>query len=199
MNWLNETQLEGKLVKLLPLQESHQESILEAASDGELWNLWFTSVPSQRSISKYINTAFKEKNRDRALPFVVIDKQTNQLIGCTRYCNASPEHKRLEIGYTWYAKRYQRTGVNTECKHLLLSYAFEHLDCIAVEFRTHFHNTRSREAIAKLGAKQDGVIRNHMIDTSGIVRDTVVFSIIRDEWATIKKSLEHKMKRNGSI
>lgn len=197
--WLNEIGLEGKNVKLIPLREHHKEALLEAASDGELWELWFTAVPSKKNIMDYIHFAFEEYKADKTLPFVVVDKKTNKVIGATRYCNSTPQHRRLEIGYTWYSKSYQRTGVNTECKQILLTHAFEVLNCTAVEFRTHFQNTQSRNAIARLGAKQDGILRNHQIDSEGLIRDTVVFSIINSEWATIKKSLEFKMKKYEEI
>lgn len=195
MNWLNEITLEDDLVKLEPLKETHKEMLVEAALDGELWNLWYTSIPSESDVLDYLKFASKEYLEDRSLPFVVIDKQKNKIIGTTRYCNATPTYKRLEIGYTWYSKSYQRTGVNTACKYLLLKHAFEELECIAVEFRTHFHNYTSRAAIARVGAKQDGILRSHWIDKEGGLRDTVVFSILRDEWKTVKKSLEFKMKR----
>ena len=194
-NWLNEIILDGKLIKLIPLQKSHKDLLLESASDGELWNLWFTSVPSEKTINKYLDFALSEKENQRALPFVVIDKISNKLIGTTRFCNAFKENRRLEIGYTWYSKSYQKTGVNTECKYLLLSHAFETLNCIAVEFRTHWHNFNSRNAILRIGAKQDGVLRNHLIRTDGIIRDTVVFSIIENEWTAVKRNLEFMMNR----
>ena len=192
-NWLNEITLEGKLVRLVPLELVHRSALITAASDGELWNLWYTSVPSEKTIDKYLAFAFSEWESQRALPFVVIDKQTNKIIGSTRFCNATPEHRRLEIGYTWYAKSYQQSGVNTECKHLLLSHAFEILNCIAVEFRTHWHNTASRNAIARLGARQDGVLRSHQIGADQTIRDTVVFSILQHEWTAVKRSLVVRM------
>ena len=192
-NWLDEIELEGDLVKLIPLQRIHRDELLEAAADGELSKLWFTSVPSEKTIDAYIDFALSEYENNKALPFVVFDKMTEQVIGTTRFCNATPQYKRLEIGYTWYAKRAQKTGINTECKYLLLTHAFENLECIAVEFRTHWHNRASRNAIARLGAKQDGVLRNHQIDADGAIRDTVVFSIVRDEWPVVRKSLEYKM------
>lgn len=191
--WLNETELEGELVKLIPLQRQHRDALLKAAADGELWKLWFTSVPSEKTIDAYLDFALTEYENNRALPFVVIDKKTDEVIGTTRFCNATPNYKRLEVGYTWYAKRVQRSGINTECKYLLLTHAFEVLNCIAVELRTHWHNRASRNAIARLGAKQDGVLRNHQIDADGAIRDTVVFSIVREEWAVVKKSLKYKM------
>ncbi|WP_281613194.1 GNAT family protein [Flammeovirga sp. SubArs3] len=193
--WLNKIELEGALVKLIPLKLDHKEELLNAASDGELWKLWFTSVPSINTIDKYLEKALEDYQLEKSLPFVVIDKKTNKVIGSTRFTNAVTHHKRVEIGYTWYAKSYQKTGVNTECKFLLLRHAFETLHCIAVEFRTHWHNQASRKAIARLGAKQDGVLRNHQIGEDGTLRDTVVFSIVRDEWAVTKKSLLFKLNQ----
>jgi N-acetyltransferase len=192
-HWLYETTLKGKLVTLVPLKRDHTKALLEAAADGELWNLWYTSVPNSQTIDAYLNQAFKDQADGRALLFVVIDKATQKIIGSTRYCNADSINQRVEIGYTWYAKSFQRTGVNTECKYLLLTHAFETLNAIAVEFRTHWHNQTSRAAIARLGAKQDGVLRNHQKNTDGIYRDTVVFSIIDQEWPTVKQNLECKM------
>lgn len=191
-NWLKNIILEGNLVRLIPLTKSHKDDLVQVASDGELWNLWYTSVPSEKTIDAYIEFALSENQKGRAHAFVVIDKKTNKTIGSTRYCNAI-NNNRVEIGYTWYAKSTQRTGINTECKYLLLKHAFEQLNCIAVEFRTNWHNHPSRNAIARLGAKQDGVLRNHLIDADGIYRDTVVFSITNQEWLTVKKLLTHKM------
>ncbi|MFZ1808992.1 MAG: GNAT family protein [Cyclobacteriaceae bacterium] len=191
--WLNEIELEGDLVRLVPLRKEHRNDLVLAAADGKLWQCWYTSVPSEKTIDNYIDWVLGEWEKDKALPFVVIEKKTNKVIGSTRFCNATPEHRRVEIGYTWYAKTHQKTGVNTECKYLLLTYAFDTLNCIAVEFRTHWHNTASRNAISRLGAKQDGVLRNHQIDAEGALRDTVVFSILRDEWQVVKKSLLFKM------
>ncbi len=194
-NWLNEITLEGNLVRLIPLKADHKFALLEASADGELWKLWFTGVPSKDSIDDYLEYAFSEQAAGRALAFAVVDKQTQKIIGSTRYCNADTLNHRVEIGYTWYAKSYQRTGVNTECKYLLLKHAFENLNAIAVEFRTHWHNQASRAAITRLGAKQDGILRNHQKNSEGIYRDTVVFSIIDQEWLTVKKGLEYKMEK----
>lgn len=182
---------------MIPLEKAHRDDLLKAAADGNQWELWFTSVPSEQTIDTYLATAFQELADSRSLPFAVFSKVENRIIGTTRYCNIEAEHRRLEIGYTWYAKSFQRTGVNTECKYLLLRHAFDNLDTIAVEFRTNWFNYRSRNAILRLGAKQDGVLRNHRIDKDGILRDTVVFSIIQSEWKTIKKSLEYEMSRYG--
>ena len=129
------------------------------------------------------------------MPPVLISK-TNTIVGTTRYLNVDAKNKRVEIGATWYSKKVQRTGINTECKYILLKYAFENLNCIAVEFRTHFHNHPSRNAILRLGAKQDGILRNHRVDEHGNLRDTVVFSILDSEWKTVKTSLEFKMTRS---
>lgn len=194
-SWLAPVTLTGDSVILLPMTEQHREPLLDAASDGELWNLWFTSVPSAETIESYLTAAFSDQEQQKALPFVVIDKHSGTVIGATRFCNADAASRRVEIGYTWYAKRFQRTGINTECKFLLLQHAFETLDCIAVEFRTNWYNFPSRNAIARLGAKQDGVLRNHRLDNEGNIRDTVVFSIISGEWPGVKRSLTFQMER----
>jgi len=187
--------LTGDKVELIPLELSHRDELLKAASDGALWELWYTAVPSDKTIDRYIEQALDEKNDGKALPFTIVERQRNQIIGSTRYLNIERQHLRLEIGNTWYASTFQRTGVNTECKYLLLKHAFEKLNCIAVEFRTHWHNHRSRNAISRLGARQDGVLRNHRIDPEGNLRDTVVLSIIQYEWETIKRSLEYEITK----
>jgi RimJ/RimL family protein N-acetyltransferase len=194
-NWENEVTLDGDLVKLVPLQLQHRDELVNAAADGELWDLWFTSVPSEKNIDTYLNTAIAEKSNYKAIPFAVIEKSSGRIIGTTRFCNIKQEYRRLEIGYTWYAKSTQRTGVNTECKYLMLSYAFEQLNCIAVEFRTNWHNKPSRNAIERIGAKQDGILRNHIIMANGIYRDTVVFSIIENEWKSVKRNLEYMINK----
>ncbi|HEY8941492.1 MAG TPA: GNAT family protein [Cellvibrio sp.] len=193
--WLYQTTLTGKIVTLIPLKREHTDALLEASSDGELWKLWYTSAPNSKTINAYLDKAFNDQDAGVALLFAVVDNATQKIIGTTRYCNADNLNHRVEIGYTWYAKSYQRTGVNTECKYLLLTHAFETLNSIAVEFRTHWHNQASRTAIARLGAKQDGVLRNHQKNAEGVYRDTVVFSIIDQEWPTVKKNLEYKMDR----
>jgi len=180
-------------IELAPLTKSHFDGLLKAAEDGNLWNLWYTSVPNNENLGAYIEKALSEKENKKSVPFVIIDKQLNKVVGSTRYMNIDPANKRLEIGHTWYSKSYQRTATNTLCKLLLLQHAFEKLEVVAVEFRTHFHNHASRNAIARLGAKQDGILRNHRIDSNGLLRDTVVFSILNSEWPTVKKSLQHKL------
>ncbi|PKH06824.1 GNAT family N-acetyltransferase [Moritella sp. Urea-trap-13] len=193
--WLEETKLIGSKVTLIPLQRKHASALIDAAADGNLWDLWFTSVPSADTIDGYIEKALNDHSLGKALPFVVVDNSTGGIIGSTRLCEIPPENDRVEIGYTWYAKRYQKTGVNTECKYLLLQHAFEQLNVIAIELRTHWHNHVSRAAIARLGAKQDGVLRNHKKDKDGFYRDTVVFSIIDHEWPMVKHSLRYNMNR----
>lgn len=191
--WLNEIDLQGNLVHLKPLSITHIEALTEAVKDGELWKLWYTSAPEPENVKAYVEKALNDYTEDKSLPFVIVRKEDNKVVGTTRFMNSDSKNKRLEIGTTWYSKSVQRTGINTECKYLLLKYAFETLECIAVEFRTHFHNTQSRNAIARLGAKQDGILRNHSIDKTNCLRDTVVFSIIDSEWDTVKKSLEFRM------
>ena len=190
--WFQDLELESKSIKLIPLALEHTNALIEAAMDGELWNLWFTSVPNSENITEYISSALEQKSKGLALPFVVVDKSNGKIIGSTRFCNADPINQRVEIGYTWYRQSYQKTSYNTECKLLLLTHAFEKLNSIAVEFRTSWHNQASRAAIARLGAKQDGVLRNHQKMKSGGYRDTVVFSIINVEWPSVKTHLEFK-------
>ncbi len=192
-NWLKEITLKGQTVTLLPLSKNHCEALITVARDGNLWELWYTGVPSEETVDSYIDTALKQKQLGLSFPFVIQQNSTGKIVGCSRYCNVEAENKRVEIGYTWYAKSVQRTAINTEAKLLLLTHAFETLDCIAVEFRTHWHNHQSRNAILRLGAKQDGVLRNHQQEADGAYRDTVVFSIIDSEWATVKKSLKYKL------
>ena len=189
-----EIELESESVKLLPLTIEYAKDLAIASSDGKLWELWFTSVPDQDSIDVYIKKALIEKDKGTALPFVVIDKKTNKIIGSTRFCNADIVNQRVEIGYTWYSKSYQRSSINTECKKLLLNHAFEKLNVIAVEFRTHWHNQESRKAIARLGAKQDGVLRHHQ-KINGVYRDTVVFSILDSEWPSVQINLAYKLSK----
>lgn len=192
--WLSEAELRGKLVTLVPLGREHVKALTEASSDGELWRLWYTNVPKSEDVNTYIDFALSEQLAGRSLAFVVVSNSTQKVIGTTRFCNADCLNQRLEIGYTWYAKSFQRTAVNTECKFLLLTYAFEQLSAIAVEFRTHWHNHASRNAIARLGAKQDGVLRNHQKLSDGSYRDTVVFSITNHEWLAVKNNLSFKLE-----
>lgn len=193
--FLQPVELQSETVKLLPLHQSHADGLVQAASDGSLWELWFTSVPSPASIQNYIAEALKQQEQGLSLPFVVVEKHSGKIIGSTRFCHADAVNTRLEIGYTWYGKSYQRSSVNSECKLMLLQHAFETLKVIAVEFRTHWHNHGSRQAIARLGAKQDGVLRNHQQLPDGSYRDTVVFSIINSEWPSVKNNLMFRLAK----
>jgi N-acetyltransferase len=191
--WIEPVTLSGSKVLLEPLSFEHLDGMSAAVKDGELWNLWYTSIPSPEKVEDYIRTALDMRENAGAMPFAVRGRESNTIIGCTRYFNVDEINQRLEIGHTWYSKSYQRTAANTESKYLLLSHAFEELNAIAVEFRTHWHNHKSRAAIARLGAKQDGVLRNHTRSADGIYRDTVVFSIINLEWPAVRQSLKSKL------
>src|SRR5579864_2239979 len=187
--------LRGRYATLEPLARAHAKDLRRAAADGNLWQLWYTSVPTSEKTIPYIDTALKMREDLGAMPFIVRDNADGEIVGCTRYFNVDSLNRRLEIGHTWYAMRAQRTAINTECKLLLLTHAFEMLKCIAVEFRTHWFNRASREAIARLGAKQDGVLRNHQLAPDGSYRDTVVFSIIESEWPAVKRHLNFLLER----
>lgn len=189
--------LRGRCVQLEPLQTDHAEALEQAAADGELWRLWYTSVPAPGHAQEYIASALREQAQGRSLPFLVRDGE-GRVVGSTRYCHIERAHRRLEIGYTWYAQRVQQTMLNTEAKRLLLAHAFETLGAVAVEFRTHWFNQRSRNAITRLGAKQDGVLRNHMIMPDGTLRDTVVYSIIASEWPTVRTHLNHLLQAGSA-
>ena len=189
--------LEGRHAMLEPLTEAHEDEVRVAAADGELWNLWYTSVPAPEQTRGWLDTALDQRDRLGAMPFVVRrvrDGVAGAVVGSTRLFNVDAANRRLEIGHTWYATSVQRSAVNTECKLLLLAHAFEQLQCIAVEFRTHWMNHQSRAAIERLGAKQDGVLRNHQRMPDGSLRDTVVFSIIASEWPTVKRHLHYRLE-----
>jgi len=185
--------LRGRHASLEPLAREHEASIVQAAADGELWKLWYTSVPAPDQTTTWLDAALDMRERQGAMPFAVRANDSGNIVGSTRYFNVDAANRRLEIGHTWYAQRAQRTAINTECKLLLLTHAFEQLRCIAVEFRTHWFNHRSREAILRLGAKQDGVLRNHQLLSDGSRRDTVVFSILDGEWAAVKRHLSDNL------
>jgi RimJ/RimL family protein N-acetyltransferase len=195
MAFIEPLTLKGAIATLEPLAREHEAALAKAAADGELWRLWYTGVAPPDKMAEYVATALDQRARLDAMPFVVRENATGEIVGCTRYFNVDVANRRLEIGHTWYAKRVQRTGLNTECKLLLLGHAFEELRCIAVEFRTHWFNHASRTAIARLGAKQDGVLRNHQLMPDGAKRDTVVFSIIDSEWLAVKRHLQFQLQR----
>jgi RimJ/RimL family protein N-acetyltransferase len=187
--------LRGTHASLEPLAAEHVEGIRGAAADGALWRLWYTSVPSPETTSEWLARALDMRERLGAMPFVVRDSASGDIVGSTRYFNVDALNRRREIGHTWYARRAQRTAINTECKLLLLTHAFETLGCIAVEFRTHWFNHPSRSAIERLGAKQDGVLRNHQRMPDGSRRDTVVYSIIDGEWPAVRSHLRFLLDR----
>lgn len=194
--WRETPTLVGKHVRLEPLSLDHVEALIEASRDGELWRLWYTSIPEPAGMRAYVETALARRDAGTSLPFVVRDAG-GAIVGSSRYGHMEPENRRLEIGWTWYAKRVQRSALNTEAKRLLLAHAFEVLGCGSVEFRTSWFNHASRAAIARLGAKQDGVLRNHMRLPDGSYRDTVVFSILEGEWPMVRTHLDHKLARAG--
>jgi N-acetyltransferase len=188
--------LTGDLVTLEPLTTDHHDDLVAAASDGRLWELWYTSVPSPATMAADIEARLAGQRAGEMLPFVV-RTTGGAVVGETTYCNIEADVPRLEIGHTWTAASAQRTGVNAESKLLLLTHAFDVLGCLAVEFRTHWHNQQSRAAIARLGAKQDGVLRNHRRLPDGSLRDTVVFSILDTEWAAVRNGLRYRLDRAG--
>jgi len=195
--WIQPVVLRGQHATLEPLEREHLDALKGAAADGELWRLWYTSVPAPETTRDYIETALDARDRLGAMPFVVRQTADGAVVGSTRYLNVDERNQRLEIGSTFYARRVQRTAVNTECKLLLLTHAFEQLRAIAVEFRTHWLNFASRTAIARLGAKQDGILRNHQRLPDGSYRDTVVFSVIESEWPAVKHHLRFLLEQRG--
>jgi RimJ/RimL family protein N-acetyltransferase len=188
--------LEGHGVRLEPLSLEHEAGLKAAAADGKLWELFFTSVPEPDKTRKYIDDALEGQKKGDMLPWAVRDLHTNTIVGSTRYHDIIAAADRVEIGYTWYAQRCQRSHVNTACKLLLFSFAFEKINCQVVGLRTDNFNFRSQKAIEALGAKQDGVIRHHWPRRDGSIRDTVMYSVLRDEWPSVKKHLEFRLKRN---
>ena len=192
MPWLQPVTLKGEYASLEPLAADHRAGLVDAVNDGELWKLWYTAVPEPGKMQAEIDRRLALLAAGAMLPFTVKDA-AGKIAGMTTYMNVDAPNRRVEIGSTWYAKRVQRTPLNTQCKLLLLTHAFETLDCIAVEVRTHFFNQQSRRGIERLGAKQDGILRNHSISPNGTLRDTVVFSIISAEWPTVKAHLNYQM------
>ena len=188
-------QLEGHGIVLQPMRIAHAEGLRNAAADGELWNLTFTSVPEPGQETAYIEAALKGQQEGHMLPFVVLDAKTRKIIGTTRYHDIVPEIARLEIGYTWYGQSWQRTHVNTVCKYLMLFYAFESLKANVVGWRTDNLNQRSQNAIERLGAKRDGVLRGHALRRDGSVRDTHMYSVTQAEWPAIKQNLKEKLPK----
>jgi N-acetyltransferase len=195
MAWLQPVTLRSERVNLEPLDQRHCDDLVEAVKDGALWTLWYTSVPSPEGMQADIERRLALQAAGSMLPFTVVDNTTGRAVGMTTYMNVDANNRHVEIGSTWYRKSVQRTALNTQCKLMLLTHAFETLDCIAVEFRTHAFNHQSRRAIERLGAKLDGVLRSHQIASNGTLRDTYVYSIIASEWPTVKANLVWQISR----
>ena len=189
--------LEGHGVRLEPLAPEHRDALAKAAADGELWQLWFTSVPEPRETEAYIAQALAGRDAGHMLPFVVRELSSGVIVGSTRYHDIIKEASRVEIGWTWYARRWQKSHVNTACKLLLLGHAFDALDCRVVGLRTDNFNVRSQRAIEALGAKKDGVLRHHAARKDGTVRDSVIYSILAAEWPDVRRHLELRLARHG--
>lgn len=194
MPWPEPVTLRGQHVRVEPLSAAHEPGLIEAVKDGELWRLWYTAVPAPERMAGEIARRLDLHTKGSMTPFTVFDAD-GRIAGMTTYMNVDPVHKRVEIGSTWYAERVQRTPLNTECKRLLLAHAFDTLQCIAVEFRTHRFNTQSRRAIERLGAQLDGILRSHQRDTQGNLRDTAVYSITAAEWPTVRSHLDWQLQK----
>ena len=187
--------LMGKAAALELLSLAHHEDLVEAVQDGDLHKLWYTNIPSAYEMRAEISRRLELHWQGSMYPFAVKHLATQRCVGMTTYMNIEPSQRRLEIGSTWLRKSIQRSAVNTECKWLLLEYAFEQLNCICVEFRTHAMNLQSRRAIERLGAKQDGILRNNMIMANGSYRDSAVYSIIASEWPSVKANLTWQLQQ----
>jgi RimJ/RimL family protein N-acetyltransferase len=192
--WASPLSLTGKTVSLVPLSQDHASDLAEAAADGDLHQLWYTTVPAPQDVSAEITRRLTLQDSGSMAPFAILDR-SGLAVGMTTYMNIDAPNRRLEIGSTWYRRSVQRSGINTECKRLMLTHAFETLDAIAVEFRTHRLNRQSRAAIERLGAQLDGILRAHMILANGTLRDTTVYSITAAEWPTIRAHLLHLSDR----
>ena len=195
MAWLAPVKLAGRHAVLEPLQAAHLEGLQEAVRDGELWKLWYTAIPAPDGMDAEIVRRLELQATGSMLPFTVRGQPDGKVVGMTTYMNVDQKSRRVEIGSTWYARSAQRTSLNTECKLMLLQHAFEVLECIAVEFRTSFFNFASRKAIERLGARQDGILRSHQRHSDGTLRDTVVFSVLPQEWPAVKSHLEFQIAR----
>jgi RimJ/RimL family protein N-acetyltransferase len=194
MSWLAPVTLAGRHVTLVPLSAERVPALIEAARDGDLWKLWYTSVPAPDTMTDTVADLLRQRDAGTVLPFAVLDPE-GVPVGMTRLMNLDPVHKRLEIGGTWYGRRVQRSPLNTECKRLLLTHAFEQQQCIAVEFRTHRLNQQSRRAIERLGAQLDGILRAHQRTADGNLRDTAVYSITAAEWPTVRAHLTWQLDK----
>lgn len=186
--------LQNDFVRLEPLDMNHLEGLQDAVRDGELWNAWYTFIPEPEAMAEEIERRLEQQEQGALAPWTIVDRASDRVVGQTTYLNIDALNRRVEIGFTWLAASVHGTRINPAAKHLLLSRAFEELDCVCVEFRTHWHNRRSRVGIEKLGTKLDGVLRNNRIMPGGEMRDTVVYSIISGEWPTVKLGLEHRLR-----
>jgi RimJ/RimL family protein N-acetyltransferase len=195
MQWLEPVTLRGTHATLVPLSHDHHDDLVEAVKDGELWTLWYTTVPEPAKMRAEVDRRLGLAAKGSMLPFAVIDNSSGKAAGMTTFMNADAANRRIEIGATWYRRSVQRTAINTECKLMMLRHAFEGWNCIAVEFRTHFFNQLSRRGIERLGAKLDGILRNHTIMPNGTLRDTCVYSIIAGEWPTVRAHLEFQLAK----
>jgi RimJ/RimL family protein N-acetyltransferase len=187
--------LTGKTIELRPLRHEHAQALIDAAADGQLWNMKLTVVPGPETVDRYIATALEGRASGTVMPFVIVLRDTGAVVGSTRFWKIDPVNRKLEIGHTWLRESVQRSGVNTEAKYLLLSHAFDAMQCVRVQFTTDELNEKSRAAILRLGAKQEGVVRHERIMPDGRKRNSVRFSIIDDEWAEVKARLEAKLTR----
>jgi RimJ/RimL family protein N-acetyltransferase len=194
MPWPDAVTLDGAHARLVPLSPDHAAGLREAVKDGALWRLWYTSIPTPDGMAAEIARRLALREAGSMLPFTVIDPASGELVGMTTYMNIDADMKRVEIGSTWYRRSAQRTPLNTECKLMLLRHAFEALDCVAVELRTHVLNRQSRAAIERLGAKLDGILRNHARMADGTLRDTAVYSIIAGEWPMVRSNLMYRLE-----
>ena len=198
MAWPEPVVLSGTHALLRPLSHEHHDALCVASADGELWRLWYTSVPSPAAMAAEISRRLALQANGSMLPFTVFDASSQgqgRVVGMTTYMNIDATHKRVEIGSTWTAQSAQRSPLNTQCKRLLLGHAFETLDCIAVEFRTHRLNAQSRRAIERLGAQLDGILRAHSRASDGSVRDTAVYSITAAEWPAVRSHLDWQLMK----
>jgi RimJ/RimL family protein N-acetyltransferase len=195
-DWTRPPRLQGSHVALEPLQSAHADGLRDAAADGSLWELWYTNVPMPGEVEAYVDAALAMQAAGSALAFAVRDAH-GRIVGTTRYYDLLPATPRLQIGYTWYARSVQRTALNTEAKLLLLEHAFEAMGCASVGLQTSTHNAASRAAIARLGAREEGILRHHLRHRDGSLRDTVNFSIIDREWPAVKAGLQAKLERNA--
>jgi RimJ/RimL family protein N-acetyltransferase len=195
MPWPPDVTLEGEHATLAPLQPDHTAALAEAVADGELWKLWYTSVPAPEEMAAAIAERIELRAQGAWSPFVVIERSSGEPVGMTNYMRIDPKAPRVEIGGTWYRRRVQRSPLNTECKLMLLTHAFETLNCVSVEFRTHVLNQQSRRAIERLGARLDGILRNETRTRDGNLRDTCCYSIIDSEWPTVRTHLRHQLEK----